>query len=69
MLDACAPGAVIVPKLHHNWVTYQGKTYRGLPLGKHGKRENPEIQAGHVKRMARFLGILPCAQREIPGLR
>lgn len=69
MLDACAPGAVIEHKLHHTWITYGGKTFRGLPLGKHGTRKNPEIETGHVKTMARFFEILPCARREIEALR
>jgi hypothetical protein len=68
MFDECAPGAVIIPKPHHNWVIWNGRTYRGLPRGKHGARRNPEIEVGHVKRMARFFDILPCAQRVIPGL-
>ena len=69
MLDACAPGAVIEHKLHHTWITWGGKTYRGLPLGAHGSRKNPEIEVGHVKRMARFFEILPCARKEIEALR
>jgi hypothetical protein len=68
MLDDCAPGAVVVPKPHHNWVTWNGKTYRGLPRGKHGARRNPEIEVGHVRRMARFFEILECAEAQIPGL-
>lgn len=68
MLDDCAPGAVIVPKPHHNWVVWNRRTYRGLPRGKHGARKNPEIEVGHVKRMARFFEILPCAQSRIPAL-
>jgi hypothetical protein len=68
MLDDCAPGAVIVPKLHHNWIVWNGRTYRGLPRGKHGNRRNPEIESGHVRRMARFFDILPCAQGAIPAL-
>jgi hypothetical protein len=69
MLDDCAPGAIIESKLHHNWVRYAGKTYRGLPLGKHGARHNPEIEVGHVKRMARFFEILDCARKSLPALR
>lgn len=69
MLDDCAPGAVIVPKPHHNWVIWQGMTYRGLPRGRHGSsRRNPEIEVGHVKKMARFFGILACAQKNMPAL-
>jgi hypothetical protein len=68
MLEDCAPGAVIVPKPHHNWVVWKSFTYRGLPRGKHGARRNPEIEVGHVKRMARFFEILDCAKRNIPAL-
>jgi len=65
MLNDCAPGAVIVPKPHKNWVHWNGRTYRDLPLGKHGARQNPEIQIGHVKRMARFFEILDCAKEHL----
>ena len=68
MLNACAPGAVIVPKPHHNWVIWNGLTYRGLPRGKHGARQNPEIEIGHVKKMARFFEILHCAKIKMPAL-
>lgn len=70
MLDACAPGSRIEQKLHHFWVFMPntGPVYRGLPLGKHGTRRNPEIEIGHVRRMARSLGILECAQEQIENL-
>lgn len=29
---------------------------------------NPPIQARHVRKMARFLGILDCARRQLPVL-
>ena len=44
-----------------------GKTYRGFPKGGHGK-QNPEVEFGHVRRMARFFDILDCMKRFIPGL-
>lgn len=65
MLRVCAPGARIVSKLHRNWVLFNGLTYRNLPLGKHGARKNPEIEVGHVRSMARHLGILDCAKTQI----
>jgi hypothetical protein len=66
MLDACAPGARIEAKPHHNWVYCKGDLppYR-LPRGKHGKRDNPDIETGHVKRMARYFGILDRAQEHL----
>ena len=69
MLDECAPGAGIEAKKHRHWVRYAGKTYRGLPLGRHGRRENPEIEIGHVRQLIRFLGIdEECARQAIPAL-
>ena len=69
MLDLCAPGARIEKKKHRQWVRYQGKTYPGLPLGRHGRRENPEIEIGHVRQLIRFLGIdEECARQAIPAL-
>lgn len=35
--------------------------FPALPLGPHERREAPDIQLGHVKKMARSLGILDCA--------
>lgn len=69
MLENCAPGHTRKAKTH-NWVIrYRGKTYPSFPLGPHGKRENPEIEVGHVKRMVRFLGILECAKAHLEQLR
>lgn len=68
MLRACAPGCRPKETDHHWAVTYQGKTYRRLPLGSHGRRHNPEIEAGHVRQMVRFLGIEDCARRRLPDL-
>lgn len=65
MIDDCAPGAVIEFKPHKTWVHWNGRTYWGLPLGKHGARQNPEIEIGHVKKMARFFEILDCAKKSL----
>lgn len=65
MLDECAPGAFIEHKPHKNWVHWNGRIYWGLPLGKHGARQNPEIEIGHVKKMARFFEILDCAKKQL----
>ncbi len=69
MLGECAPGAGIEKKKHRHWVRYGGKTYRGLPLGRHGKRENPEIEIGHVRQLIRYFGIDEDGARQaIPAL-
>jgi len=57
MLDACAPGHRRSAKIHNWCIQYDGKTFPSLPLGPHGKRENPDIQIGVVKQMVRHLGI------------
>lgn len=68
MLDACAPGYGRREHEHAHHVTYNDKTYRKLPLGKHGARKNPEIESGHVRALARHLNIVACAQRELPTI-
>jgi len=67
MLDVCAPGHKRKVRTHH-WCIYFGKlTYPQFPKGEHGKK-NPEIEMGHIKRMARYFGILDCARKQIPAL-
>ena len=68
MLDHCAPGYSRVLKLHRWWVSFNGFTYRDLPLGKHGARKNPEVEAGKVRGMARHLQIVDCCQRRLPDI-
>lgn len=68
MVQRCAKGAKVEEKLHHHWVTYNGKTFRSLPKGGHGAR-TPEVEIGHVDGMIDFLEIdKDCARREIPQL-
>jgi hypothetical protein len=46
MLEKCSPGARLVAKLHHFWVfDSKGGIYRGLPLGKHGKRGKKKVNS------------------------
>jgi hypothetical protein len=62
MLEICAPG--YARKLReHNWlVTWNGRSFPNLP-------KYPEIQIGHVRKMARSLGIVECARQQLPQLR
>lgn len=65
MLEACAPGHVFRAHGDHYYlVAFNGRTFPSLPRGAHGK-SNPEIQIGVVKRMARLLDILACAERQL----
>ena len=69
MLDVCAPG-YSKKETPHKWrITFNGKTYPSLPLGPHGNRKNPSIQMGHVKNMARHLGILDCVLGQLESMR
>jgi len=69
MLDHCAPGHTRKERTHNWSVTFGSNTYPRLPVGEHGARKNPEIQVGHIKTMARHLGILECAKTQIERLR
>lgn len=65
MLDVCAPGHQR-RQTDHAWrVTFNGRTYATLPLGPHGRRENPDIETGHVRAMVRHLQIAGCAARQL----
>lgn len=63
MLDVCAPGHVRKETTHYWRITYEGRVYPNFPLGPHGRRKNPRIEVGHIKKMANHLGIRDCASR------
>ncbi len=56
-------------KKHHWWVYYDGKSFRSLPLGDHGKGTHVSIEIGHVRQMVRRLGIEECAATVLQQLR
>jgi ribosomal protein S27AE len=65
MLERCAPGHVFAAHgVHYFMVTYKDKRFPTLPRGEHG-RKDPDIQKGVVKKMARHLDILACAEAEL----
>lgn len=67
MLDRCAPGHTRKAREHNYAVYYEGRSYPTLPLGKHGKRENPSIEVGHVRQLIRQLQLeLDCVKRVLP---
>lgn len=70
MLDECAPGHTRKARVHNYCINYRDRSYPSFPLGPHGKRENPSIEIGHVKKMVRYLGLDPeCVGRLLPQLR
>lgn len=55
MLNECAPGYTIDLKTHFRVIRWNGLTYPTFP-------KHSQIEAGHIKKMARSLGILECAR-------
>ena len=69
MLDECAPGHTRSGNAEYWTIRFNDKIYYRLPTGKHGRRDNPEIEAGYVKNVVRHLGINPdCASRALPSV-
>ncbi len=69
MLDACADGYKAKEQPHTWRVTYRGRTFPSLQLGKRASNK-PEVELGCVQKMIRHLGIdLDCAWRHLPQLR
>ena len=61
MLDKCAPGWSWKPAPHFRRIFANGRTYPTLPKA-------DEIEVGHIRKMARHLGIADCAKKELPAL-
>ncbi|MBV8207575.1 MAG: hypothetical protein JO041_12340 [Acidobacteria bacterium] len=61
MLDRCAPGWQWRLATHSRVISYNGKVYRSFP-------KFPTIELGHIRKMARYLGIMDCAKRELAGI-
>ena len=70
MLKSCAPGHIVKYREHNIAVFYDGLVYPSIPRGKHGKRDNPTIQIGHIKSLVTHLKITAdCANKVLPLLR
>lgn len=66
MLAECAPGYERRESREYWTVKYNGKSYRSLPRGPHGRRINPDIETGYVRSLIRHLAIdLECAERSL----
>lgn len=58
MLEGCAPGHSVQEFTHSYCVRFNGLTYPTLP-------KKRQIDNGHIKKMARHLGILECAKKTL----
>lgn len=63
MLDHCLPGWSKRETDHHWQIRSGARVYQHLPLGPRGRRSKVDVEAGHVRGMARFFNILDCATR------
>jgi len=59
MMKHCAPGYWSVEKEEYIQFHYNGKAFWNFPRGKHGGK-NPQIEDGHIRKMARHLGVIEC---------
>jgi hypothetical protein len=55
MLEHCAPGHDVHLKTHFRVIRHNQLTYPTFP-------KHDEVEEGHVRKMARALGILDCAR-------
>jgi hypothetical protein len=65
-LDECVGDYRLRRKTHHLDIRTSGGKWGSLPKG--DGKVNPEIQAGHVRKLARKLGIEECLNSNIKGL-
>ena len=57
MLRSCLDGYESIEKPHRWNVRFKGRIYHEIPLGKHGARQNPEVESGHIRGLVRFFAI------------
>ena len=56
MLKQCAPGHTIHETDHYYVIRHNGQTYPSFP-------KKRQVDVGHVRKMARHVGILDCAKK------
>lgn len=67
MLAECAPGYKWVEKDHRIHVSLGKKAFRNLPTAV--KASKGHVECGWVRKLARALGIVDCANEKIPALK
>jgi hypothetical protein len=61
MMDVCANGWTFRTSTHSRVIHYNSLVYRAFP-------KHDPVELGHVRKMARYFGILACAKQQIQGL-
>ena len=61
MLDQCLPGHERKPSSEYWTVKHGGQSYRRIPVGPHGRKNNVSVQSGHIRSLVRFFKIEKCA--------
>jgi hypothetical protein len=57
MLDECLPGHERKASDEYWTVKFGGRSYRRIPLGPHGRKQNVSIQSGKIRSVVRFFEI------------
>lgn len=57
MLDDCLDGHERKSSEEYWTVMFNGRSYRKLPLGPHGRRQNVAVKSGHIRSLVRFFEI------------
>ena len=61
MLDKCLAGHERKASKEYWTVKYQGRSYRRIPVGPHGRKNNVQVQSGHIRSLVRLFEIRECA--------
>jgi hypothetical protein len=57
MLDDCLSGHERKSSTEYWTIKFDGRSYRRLPIGPHGRKTNVSIQSGHIRTVIRFFEI------------
>ena len=69
MLRKCAEGHEVTEQPHSFRIDFFGRTYWNFPRGKR-KLKDPEVEAGHIKKMARHLRLdFECVEKYLPQVK
>jgi hypothetical protein len=57
MLDNCLKGYTKKSSDEYWTVKFNGRSYRRIPVGPHGRKTNVAVQSGHIRSLVRFFEI------------